>query len=213
MNFETDKFSKGNNIIFGNKRWILFSVLIFMFIVIAQTVFKKELFEFDNSIYGFLLEHRNSILTDVVKIITQFGGAFVLIVISILCIILVKNKKYKVTITLNLIIIAGLNALLKNLFERQRPTNMPLIEETGFSFPSGHSMASMAFYGYIIYLVYKNVENVKLRYTLCILLSLLIILIGLSRIYLGVHYVSDVLAGLCFSLSYLILFISTGIYR
>lgn len=72
-------------------------------------------------------------------------------------------------------------------------------------------MASLAFYGYLIYLIYKNVKNKKLKITLCILLSILILLIGISRIYLGVHYTSDVIAGLCFSVAYLIIMINTGI--
>ena len=80
-----------------------------------------------------------------------------------------------------------------------------IIEESGYIFPSGHSMASMAFYGFIIFLVWKYVKtNKKWIYT--IVLSLLILLIGISRIYLGVHYASDVLAGFILTLAYLIIF-------
>ena len=78
----------------------------------------------------------------------------------------------------------------------------------GYSFPSGHSMISMAFYGLIIYYVWKNVKNIKIRNITCILLSILILLIGISRIYLGVHYASDVLGGFIISIAYLIVFIT-----
>lgn len=101
-----------------------------------------------------------------------------------------------------------LNQILKNIVQRPRPTEFRMIDESGYSFPSGHSMASAAFYGFLIYLVYKKVKNKKLKITIITLLSLLIILIGISRIYLGVHYTSDVLAGFFVSISYLTIYIS-----
>ena len=96
--------------------------------------------------------------------------------------------------------------LLKNILQRPRPTEYRIIEETGYSFPSGHSMVSMAFYGYLIYLIYKYVKNKYIKWTLIVLLSILICSIGISRIYLGVHYTSDVLGGFLISLSYLIVY-------
>lgn len=68
-------------------------------------------------------------------------------------------------------------------------------------------MVSMAFYGLIIYLIYKYLKNKYLKIFLIILLSILIVMIGISRIYLGVHYTSDVIAGFLFSISYLIIYI------
>ena len=108
-----------------------------------------------------------------------------------------------------MVIITVLNQLLKRILQRPRPTEFRIIEETGYSFPSGHSMVSMAFYGYLIYLIYKYVENRYVKWISIVLLSVLICSIGVSRIYLGVHYTSDVLGGFLVSISYLILFIST----
>ncbi len=68
-------------------------------------------------------------------------------------------------------------------------------------------MVSMAFYGLFIYLIYKNMKNKKLKITLCTILLMLVLLIGISRVYLGVHYASDVLGGICLSIAYLILYI------
>lgn len=69
-------------------------------------------------------------------------------------------------------------------------------------------MASMAFYGLLIYFAYRYIENKKIRAAICIILSILILLIGFSRIYLGVHYTTDVVAGFLISTAYLILFTS-----
>ena len=73
--------------------------------------------------------------------------------------IFIKNKKIGVSIFSNLVIITALNQLLKNILQRPRPTEFRIVEETGYSFPSGHSMVSMAFYGYLIYLTYKYIKN------------------------------------------------------
>ena len=112
-------------------------------------------------------------------------------------------------ILINLIIVTLLNQGMKFILQRPRPTEYRIIEETGYSFPSGHSMVSMAFYGLLIYLIYKHIENKYLKWLLISILSLLIVLIGFSRIYLGVHYVGDVIAGFLFSIAYLILFIKS----
>lgn len=113
-------------------------------------------------------------------------------------------KKIKIC----LIIITIINQTLKFILQRPRPTEYRIIDETGYSFPSGHSMLSMAFYVFIIYLIYKNVKNKYLKITLITILSLLILMIDISRIYLGVHYTSDVCAGFLISASYLIIYIN-----
>ena len=123
-------------------------------------------------------------------------------------ILLIKNKKIGTSIIINLGTITILNVLLKGILQRPRPIEYRIINESGYSFPSGHSMVSMAFYGYLIYLIYKYIKNKYLKYTLITILSALIIIIGTSRIYLGVHYTSDVIAGFLISISYLVVYTS-----
>ena len=118
-----------------------------------------------------------------------------------------KNKNYKILVTINLLIIFLGNTMLKYTFLRERPNNLRLIDIGGYSYPSGHAMVSTAFYGLIIYLIYINDKNIKRRNILCIFLILLIFLISVSRVYLGVHYVTDVVAGISISIIYLLIFL------
>ena len=196
---------KIKELIIKNYKWIIFFLFFVIFLAIAEDVFEQEIFEFDSVVYNFLVNNRNEVLNNFFKIITQFGSAIVLIIITILCVIFIRDKKYKILVPANLVTIAIINIVLKNFFLRPRPNELRLIEETGYSFPSGHAMASTAFYGLIIYIVHEKVENKILRNTICIMLGLLILLISVSRIYVGVHYTSDVIAGTCFSIAYLIL--------
>lgn len=190
-----------------NYKFIILFVCIIIFLSIIEDIFDKETMMIDLIIYKVIVQSmRNNILTSIFKVITNFGGAYFLIATTTFLFIFIKNKKIAFSIPINLAIITILNLLLKNIVERPRPVGYRLIDEIGYSFPSGHSMISSAFYGLIIYFIWKNVKNKKLKYILCTLLSILIVLIGISRIYLGVHYASDVLGGFIISIAYLIIF-------
>ena len=200
----TEKLKK---IILKDYKWIILFICIILFLSILEDVFEYETLALDYSVYNIVVKGmRNPILTNVLKIITNLGSAVALITITILSLIILKNKKIGLCITINLALSTILNLLLKNIIQRPRPEGYRLIEETGFSFPSGHSMVNTAFYGLLIYLIIKNVKNQKLKYSLSLLISILILFIGFSRIYLGVHYTSDVLAGFLISIAYLIVF-------
>lgn len=200
---------KSKEFITKNFKWIILFICLIGFLALAEDVFHKEIMKGDiigyKIISTFLI---SDFTTPIAKFITNFGGAIFLIILTITLFILIKNKKIGLSIILNLIVITGLNQILKYILQRPRPTEYRLIEETGFSFPSGHSMVSMAFYGYLIYLIYKYVKNKYLKWTLIVLLGILICTIGISRIYLGVHYTSDVLGGFLISISYLVIYIS-----
>ena len=192
-----------------NLKWIILFICLIGFFALAEDVFNKEIMKGDiigyKIISTFLI---SDFATPIAKFITNFGGAIFLIVLTITLFVLIKNKKIGLSIFSNLVIITALNQLLKRILQRPRPTEYRIIEETGYSFPSGHSMVSMAFYGYLIYLIYKYVKNKYVKWISIILLSILICSIGVSRIYLGVHYTSDVLGGFFISISYLIIYIS-----
>lgn len=190
-----------------NLKWIISFICLIIILVLAEDVLEKEIMQGDIIGYNIVSKYLISDFTiPLAKGITKLGGAVFLILLSTILLIVLKNKKIGLCIWGNLGISTILNQILKHIFQRPRPTEYRIINETGYSFPSGHSMVSMAFYGFLIYLIYKNVKNQYLKWGLITLLSILIALIGLSRIYLGVHYTSDVLAGFLVSVSYLIIF-------
>ena len=177
----------------NNWRWMLLFICLIGFLALAEDVFHKEIMKGDiigyKIISTFLI---SDFTTPIAKFITNFGGAIFLIILTITLFILIKNKKIGLSIILNLIVITGLNQILKYILQRPRPTEFRIIEETGYSF--------------LIYLIYKYVKNKDLKWISIVLLSILICSIGISRIYLGVHYTSDVLGGFLISLSYLIVY-------
>ena len=194
-----------------NLKWIILFICLIGFCALAEDVFNKEIMKGD--IIGYKIVSTfliSDFATPIAKFITNFGGAMFLVIATITLFIVIKNKKIGISILSNLAIVTVLNQLIKRILQRPRPTEYRIIEETGYSFPSGHSMVSMAFYGYFIYLIYKYVKNKYVKWISIILLSLLICLIGISRIYLGVHYTSDVLGGFLISISYLIIYISAA---
>ncbi|WP_054754500.1 phosphatase PAP2 family protein [Piscibacillus salipiscarius] len=104
-------------------------------------------------------------------------------------------NRYKWRIFYFAVAIIGIGLLtrvLKHVFERERPNIFEQYDGTGFSFPSGHSTGPMVFYGFLIYLVIRSRMNDALKWALGIMLALLIFGIGFSRIYLGVHFATDV---------------------
>ena len=203
------KFNRIKDFTIKNSKWIILFLCIIIFLELALDVFQKEIMTKDVLGYKFISTYIISdFITPIAKVITQMGGAIALISITIALLLFLKNKKIGIAIAINLIVSTVLNLLLKNIVQRPRPTEYRMISETGYSFPSGHSMVSMAFYGFLIYLIYKKVESKKVKWGLIIALSILIATIGISRIYLGVHYTSDVLAGFTISVSYLVVYTS-----
>ena len=193
----------------NNWKWMLLFICLIGFLALAEDVFNQEIMNGDIVGYNIVSKlFKFNVSTPIAKFITNFGGAVFLILLTIVLFVLIKNKKIGISIISNLCIITVLNQLIKRILQRPRPEEFRIINESGYSFPSGHSMVSMAFYGYLIYLIYNNMKNKYLKFGLITILSILIISIGVSRIYLGVHYTSDVLAGFLISISYLITYTS-----
>jgi len=198
---------------FKNHQKLIFAIAVplFLFIKISEDIVKNELAIFDSSIYTFVASFITEDMTDLMKFLTSLGSGPVLAFITVIVIIAVrKNKKYAFygwMIGTNLLASSILDVFFKTIFHRKRPDILRLIDITGFSFPSGHSMIGLCFYGFIAYILWVNMKS-RWRYPLVFLSVALIISIGISRIYLGVHYASDVLGGYSAGLAWLAVFIT-----
>lgn len=189
------------------KYLVLISCLI-CFILLTIAIINSELVFGDELAYELISKYLISDKrTSLVIIITNLGGSIFLGILTLILLFAIKNKKIGLCIILNLLLVFTMNFILKSLIARPRPVGIGLITETGYSFPSGHSMVNMAYYGYLIYLVSKYLKNKYIKYFLISIFTILIISIGFSRIYLGVHYSSDVIGGFLFSIPYLIIYI------
>lgn len=188
---------------------VLFVVSLISFIWIAKYVFLDDKTAFDDAAFAFLQGWVSDLNTNIMNFFTFLGKHEFLIPAHIVLIgwflFIRRHKWYSIKVPV-IGVSSGLVMLfLKDIFQRQRPL-IPLLEPVGgLSFPSGHALCSMTFFGLLIYFTWKHMKYKWLRYTLVIILSITILMIGLSRVYLRVHHASDVLAGFAFGLIWLVL--------
>lgn len=160
----------------------------------------------DRFVYNMLMSIKCTNVTNVFKIITTLGNTRFIIFSNIIIVIFYAfiKKNSLLLIPFSSILSPIINNILKFIFRRPRPDEIyRLITESNYSFPSGHAMISILFYGSIIVLI--NRSNIKHKIVLNTLIILIILLIGITRVYLGVHYVSDVIGGYLISLSIIVL--------
>ena len=186
------------------KRYILTIVLLIAFIIVMSMVLTNNTVQFDNKIYNAIFDIRNDFFDIFFKSITKFGNIIIIFCITVLLLISLSKKDRNI-LGVTVLITVLLNQIIKYIIHRSRPDHVRLIKQEGYSFPSGHAMISIAVYGFLIYFANKKVKNKYLKYFIISLLVLLILGIGCSRIYVGVHYPSDVLAGYILSLIILII--------
>lgn len=187
--------------------WIILVISLLVFFYLVRAVNSNAIKVFDETVYNAVKGFISPGMTKAVRVITEFGNYTVMIPVIIVFYLFNKDKSFNRYFTINLVAIFASNFLVKSIIQRQRPIDINLIIEKGFSFPSGHSMVSFAFYGFIIYYIYCSHLSKMWKGIIIGTLILLILLIGFSRIYLGVHYASDVIGGFVLSLVYLIIFI------
>ena len=179
---------------------IVMIVLFLIFCVMAVLVHYGLTGSFDTAVYKFVIGFRSDSLTKVLLFITKFASVKEIVFLCAVSLIGLFWKYYKsLFLVLNVIASTIFNVVIKNIMMIPRPNILRLAEETGYSFPSGHSMASVAFYGFIIYLILSSNMNKYLKVVISSFIVILIIVIGFSRVYLGVHNASDVIAGYAIS--------------
>ena len=208
MNEKTEEKKKENKYL----KWIVISFCILIFFVIYILIMTNNIYWLDNSIYNFIKSFSSLKMTYIMTLITEFGGVIGIagIMITVLiCLVIYKKEKFALGMILNLGFGAVLCFIIKYIVKRPRPpfSEMIVLQE-GYSFPSAHTVNNVIFYGFAIYLIYKNVKNKIVRNISCIILTIIPILIGISRIYLRVHYPSDVLAGFAIGILFVIIFVN-----
>lgn len=196
-------------------RWKRISLLIVFTLIFGIIAFFHEsrLGKWiDNEVYEFIYSSESFITTSIMLGATKIGEVWAMVALSLLLVAYLMLKRFKIEALFFVIVMSlssTLNPLLKNIFDRERPTLLRLIDISGFSFPSGHAMGSTSFFGSAIYVINRHDSSIS-KGVLIGLCALFILLISTSRVYLGVHYPTDIIAGIiggafCIVLSTLIL--------
>lgn len=170
-----------------------------LFIELTETLKTDLLATYDTTITDYVISYRSPNLTSYFKFMTNVGDVYgyliVLVIFLLLSLLVFKRWKYVVQATLVLALATVSNMMLKRFIDRARPGIEHLVSVETLSYPSGHAMSAMAFYGFLIFLVTKFKIHKVIKYVLIAILILLILSIGISRIYLGVHFPSDIAGG------------------
>lgn len=185
---------------------ILICITFFCFFLIwSILLIKEKLINADKKIYSKI--KFNETKTKFFKIITRLASTPYFFIMCGILLLLLKNRKIALLISIAMIIDAGIVYIAKHIVRRERPNTKRLVEEKGYSYPSGHTFSATCFYGLCMYLIITSNINIIVSIILIISLISLIITIGISRIYLGVHYFSDVIGGFLLSTSYVCLYV------
>ena len=186
---------------------IAISIALLVFVYLLQNVMSGDIRRIDGIAYQFfVVRMRRDWLTPIMQSFTSLSAPVVLAVMLIVVAAFAPGRMPGRFATANLVGIVALNFALKEIVQRPRPEGFRLIAETGYSFPSGHSMVAVAFYGFMIWLILRYEEDRILRWVWSLALFFVVIMIGISRVYLGVHYFSDVIAGYCVAAVWLVIF-------
>ncbi|MCW3074973.1 MAG: hypothetical protein JWP69_2042 [Flaviaesturariibacter sp.] len=197
-------------VIFG-----VFFLSLYAFIFMTRTVFLLRNEDMDNRVFDVLKPYINDTNTSIMNFITFFGKHEFLVPANLLLIayylFIKKHRWYSIKIPTIVISSMLLMFGLKRVFARDRPEGQLLEAAENFSFPSGHALMSVTFYGLLAYIAWHSVKNKTARGVVIALLILWILLIGLSRLYLRRHFYSDVIAG--FAMGFLWLVLSLKVIR
>jgi len=187
-----------------NFKNVLITVIIIgiTFLALTALVWTGNTKALDTAIFNGIISVKNSILTKILLCITNIGSATgVLIILGVMLLIMIVLKKkeyipYYKYLLINVFLGAGAMKVIKSIVQRPRP-EWRWIKESGYSYPSGHTICSVMLYGTLILIVSRLLKNnKKSKNSLIVFFSVMAVLIGISRIYFGVHYFTDVLGSM-----------------
>ncbi len=182
------------------KKYIFLIFFVICFLGITGLVVSNKIQPFDDWIYKMIFQIRNDGWDFVMKSITKCANTIPIISAMILIFILLP-KKEKIWLGISGASMIAVNTIIKSIIQRARPDHLRLVKQGGYSYPSGHAMMAIAIYGFLIsYLASSKLEK-KQKIIFITFFTVLILGIGISRIYVGVHYPSDVIAGFCLGIA------------
>ena len=179
------------------KEYYFIAILLMLFILLTIFVINGKVDIIDEGFFNNVIKLKGNVITRFLYVITNLAStAGIFALLGITSVIFLKHKAFSdfKYVIANVSIGVVLMQVLKNIIKRVRPS-WKWIVQGGFSYPSGHTISALLLYGTLMLLVYKKVHG-KFRKPLLICFSLMIILTGLSRIYFGAHYLTDVVASL-----------------
>lgn len=195
-----------------NKKYVISIILGVLFIGLVYLIKSNNIVAFDNYVYNLVTSNMGDGLTSFYKVCTFLGSTLFMVLLCLvlfIVFIIFKRKDIAFIESSVLIISTILNNVIKLIIRRERPEVLKLVIEKSFSFPSGHTMASVSMYGILIYIVNKSNLEKKYKVIISIILGIIPILVMLSRIYLGAHFASDVIGASL--VSTILLLVSTSI--
>ena len=192
------------DVIWKNKRYFIIAASVIVFLAVLQDVRADDILKLDTTAYNlFVLRLRRPWVTSIMEGFSSLSSPIVISVMFLMVVAFAPGRRPGMCAALNLVSVVAINQVLKYIVQRPRPDGFRLISEVGYSFPSGHSMVSMAFYGLCAWMVWTYERDRILRWVCCLSFATIVVAVGMSRVYLGVHYASDVIAGFCVSLAWL----------
>ncbi|EJR60433.1 hypothetical protein IIO_03792 [Bacillus cereus VD115] len=175
-------------------------LLLTVFSIIAWRVHEGGVTVMDTYVRGLVKGLQTESSLTFFSYFTKLGSAIGIVTILIISLLVFWQKRYyaaMIVYPMGILITHLVNKGIKEIVKRERPSLNEALDALGYSFPSGHAMLSIMTFGFLIYIIAANLKSVTGKYVITILMGILIVSIGLSRVILNVHYPTDILAGYC----------------
>lgn len=177
----------------------LIIILIILLVLVIVGIKTNYFYDLDLTVLDNIKQIRSNTLTKIMILVSELCSIPFLFIIGLIVIIRNKNKLMTKLVLFNSLGVFGLNFIIKSIFKRPRPFSYMLIDENYYSLPSSHTMIGICFYSIVVYIIWKHINNKQMKNILIIIVYLIILTICFSRIYLGVHYLTDVMTGMILS--------------